>query len=135
MGATIRISRNDGRNIPTVETSEPQKPATTSMIAHSSHCERAQNLDGRPSDGASAMPAHKLRQARLELVYLGSGAGLALVATGGRSLDLGRSEAPLRARPLLAWRNCAVRRYSRPGRADVGADADVRLDRSPLAQY
>jgi drug/metabolite transporter (DMT)-like permease len=34
------------------------------------------------------------------LLYLGSGAGLALVATGGRSLGLGRSEAPLRARDL-----------------------------------
>ena len=31
------------------------------------------------------------------LLYLGSGAGLALVATGGRSLGLSRSEAPLRA--------------------------------------
>jgi drug/metabolite transporter (DMT)-like permease len=36
------------------------------------------------------------------LLYLGSGAGLALVATGGRSLGLGRSEAPLRA-PDLPW--------------------------------
>lgn len=34
------------------------------------------------------------------LLYLGSGAGLALIATGGRSLGLGRSEAPLRARDL-----------------------------------
>jgi drug/metabolite transporter (DMT)-like permease len=34
------------------------------------------------------------------LLYLGSGAGLAVVATGGRSLGLGRSEAPLRARDL-----------------------------------
>src|SRR6516225_9773633 len=34
------------------------------------------------------------------LLYLGSGAGLALVAMGGRSLGLGRSEAPLRARDL-----------------------------------
>ena len=34
------------------------------------------------------------------LLYLGSGAGLALVATGGRSLGLGWSEAPLRARDL-----------------------------------
>ena len=34
------------------------------------------------------------------LLYLGSGAGLALVSTGGRSLGLGRSEAPLRARDL-----------------------------------
>ena len=34
------------------------------------------------------------------LLYLGSGAGLALVATGGRSLGLGRSEAPLRVRDL-----------------------------------
>ena len=34
------------------------------------------------------------------LLYLGSGAGLALVATGGRSLGLRRSEAPLRARDL-----------------------------------
>jgi drug/metabolite transporter (DMT)-like permease len=34
------------------------------------------------------------------LLYLGSGAGLALVATGGRSLGLGRSEAPLRIRDL-----------------------------------
>jgi len=34
------------------------------------------------------------------LLYLGSGAGLALVATGGRSLGLGRSEAPLRAGDL-----------------------------------
>ena len=34
------------------------------------------------------------------LLYLGSGAGLALVATGGRSLGLGRSEAPLRGRDL-----------------------------------
>jgi drug/metabolite transporter (DMT)-like permease len=34
------------------------------------------------------------------LLYLGSGAGLALVATGGRSLGLGPSEAPLRARDL-----------------------------------
>src|SRR5215813_10413166 len=36
------------------------------------------------------------------LLYLGSGAGLALVVTGGRLLGLGRSEAPLRARDL-AW--------------------------------
>jgi len=36
------------------------------------------------------------------LLYLGSGAGLALVATGGRLLGLGRSEAPLRA-PDLPW--------------------------------
>src|SRR5215472_6934919 len=28
IGATIRISRNDGRKMPIVETSEPQKPAT-----------------------------------------------------------------------------------------------------------
>jgi len=34
------------------------------------------------------------------LLYLGSGAGLALVATRGRSLGLGWSEAPLRARDL-----------------------------------
>jgi drug/metabolite transporter (DMT)-like permease len=34
------------------------------------------------------------------LLYLGSGAGLALVATGGRSLGLSRSEAPLRAGDL-----------------------------------
>src|SRR5215467_5519548 len=34
------------------------------------------------------------------LLYLGSGAGLVLVATGGRSLGLGRSEAPLRVRDL-----------------------------------
>ena len=34
------------------------------------------------------------------LLYLGSGAGLALIATGGRSLGLGRSEAPLRVRDL-----------------------------------
>jgi drug/metabolite transporter (DMT)-like permease len=34
------------------------------------------------------------------LLYLGSGAGLALVATGGRSLGVVRSEAPLRARDL-----------------------------------
>jgi drug/metabolite transporter (DMT)-like permease len=34
------------------------------------------------------------------LLYLGSGAGLALVATGGRWLGLGRSEAPLRAGDL-----------------------------------
>ena len=34
------------------------------------------------------------------LLYLGSGAGLALVATGARSLGLGRSEAPLRVRDL-----------------------------------
>src|SRR5215470_15019085 len=34
------------------------------------------------------------------LLYLGSGVGLALVATGRRSLGLGRSEAPLRARDL-----------------------------------
>jgi len=34
------------------------------------------------------------------MLYLGAGAGLALVATGGRSLGLGRSEAPLRARDL-----------------------------------
>src|SRR5215467_12742248 len=34
------------------------------------------------------------------LLYLGSGAGLAVVATGGRSLGLGRSEAPLRGRDL-----------------------------------
>src|SRR5215813_650378 len=34
------------------------------------------------------------------LLYLGSGAGLALVATGGRSLGLWRSEAPLRAGDL-----------------------------------
>ena len=33
-------------------------------------------------------------------LYLGSGAGLALVATGGRWLGLGRSEAPLRAGDL-----------------------------------
>jgi hypothetical protein len=36
------------------------------------------------------------------LLYLGSGAGLALVATGVRSLGLGRSEALLRA-PDLPW--------------------------------
>jgi len=36
------------------------------------------------------------------LLYLGAGAGLALVETGGRSLGLGRSEAPLRA-PDLPW--------------------------------
>ena len=36
------------------------------------------------------------------LLYLGSGAGLAMVVTGGRLLGLGRSEAPLRARDL-AW--------------------------------
>src|SRR5215471_17366705 len=36
------------------------------------------------------------------LLYLGSGAGLALVATGGRLLGLGRSEAPLRA-PDHPW--------------------------------
>ena len=34
------------------------------------------------------------------LLYLGSGAGLALVAAGGRSLGFDRSEAPLRARGL-----------------------------------
>ena len=34
------------------------------------------------------------------LLYLGSGAGLALVATGGRLLGLGRSEAPPRAPDL-----------------------------------
>ena len=34
------------------------------------------------------------------LLYLGSGAGLALVATGGPSLGLGRSEAPLHAGDL-----------------------------------
>src|SRR5215472_4032805 len=34
------------------------------------------------------------------LLYLGSGAGLALVVTGGRLLGLGRSEAPLRVRDL-----------------------------------
>jgi drug/metabolite transporter (DMT)-like permease len=34
------------------------------------------------------------------LLYLGSGAGLALAKIGGRSLGLGRSEAPLRARDL-----------------------------------
>jgi drug/metabolite transporter (DMT)-like permease len=34
------------------------------------------------------------------LLYLGSGVGLALVATGGRSLGLERSEAPLRIRDL-----------------------------------
>jgi drug/metabolite transporter (DMT)-like permease len=34
------------------------------------------------------------------LLYLGSGAGLALVATGRRSFGLGRTEAPLRARNL-----------------------------------
>src|SRR5262244_2384922 len=34
------------------------------------------------------------------LLYLGSGVGLALVATGRRSLGLGRSEAPLRVRDL-----------------------------------
>jgi drug/metabolite transporter (DMT)-like permease len=34
------------------------------------------------------------------LLYLGSGVGLALVATGRRSLGLGRSEAPLRLRDL-----------------------------------
>jgi drug/metabolite transporter (DMT)-like permease len=34
------------------------------------------------------------------LLYLGSGTGLALVKIGGRSLDLGRSEAPLRIRDL-----------------------------------
>jgi drug/metabolite transporter (DMT)-like permease len=36
------------------------------------------------------------------LLYLGAGAGLALVETGGRSLGLERSEAPLRA-PDLPW--------------------------------
>jgi drug/metabolite transporter (DMT)-like permease len=41
------------------------------------------------------------------LLYLGSGAGLALVATGGRSLGLGRSEAPLRARDL-PWLGATV---------------------------
>jgi drug/metabolite transporter (DMT)-like permease len=34
------------------------------------------------------------------LLYLGSGVGLAVVATGGRSLGFERSEAPLRARDL-----------------------------------
>ena len=34
------------------------------------------------------------------LLYLGSGAGLSSVAIGGRLLDLGRPEAPLRARDL-----------------------------------
>jgi drug/metabolite transporter (DMT)-like permease len=34
------------------------------------------------------------------LLYLGSGAGLAVVATGGRSFGFWRSEAPLRARDL-----------------------------------
>jgi hypothetical protein len=44
------------------------------------------------------------------LLYLGSGAGLALVATGGRSLGLGRSEAPLRGRdlPWLAQLCCSA---------------------------
>ena len=41
------------------------------------------------------------------LLYLGSGASLALVATGGRSLGLGRSEAPLRA-PDLPWLGAIV---------------------------
>ena len=41
------------------------------------------------------------------LLYLGSGAGLALVSTGGRSLGLGRSEAPLRARDL-PWLSAIV---------------------------
>jgi drug/metabolite transporter (DMT)-like permease len=41
------------------------------------------------------------------LLYLGSGTGLALVATGGRSLGLGRSEAPLRAGDL-PWLSAIV---------------------------
>jgi len=41
------------------------------------------------------------------LLYLGSGAGLALVATGGRSLGLWRSEAPLRA-GNLPWLGAIV---------------------------
>ena len=41
------------------------------------------------------------------LLYLGSGAGLALVVTGGRLLSLGRSEAPLRARDL-PWLSAIV---------------------------
>src|SRR5215475_375618 len=41
------------------------------------------------------------------LLYLGSGAGLALVETGGRSLGLGRSEAPLRVRDL-GWLGAIV---------------------------
>src|SRR5215469_6389435 len=41
------------------------------------------------------------------LLYLGSGPGLALVATGGRTLGLGRSEAPLRT-PDLPWLGAVV---------------------------
>src|SRR5215471_5202898 len=41
------------------------------------------------------------------LLYLGSGAGLALVATGGRTLGLERSEAPLRT-PDLPWLGAVV---------------------------
>jgi drug/metabolite transporter (DMT)-like permease len=41
------------------------------------------------------------------LLYLGSGAGLALVVTGGRLLSVGRSEAPLRARDL-PWLSAIV---------------------------
>ena len=41
------------------------------------------------------------------LLYLGSGAGLALVVTGGGLLRVGRSEAPLRA-PDLPWLSAIV---------------------------
>jgi len=41
------------------------------------------------------------------LLYLGSGAGLALVVTGGGLLRVGRSEAPLRARDL-PWLSAIV---------------------------
>ena len=50
------------------------------------------------------------------LLYLGSGAGLALVETGGRSLGLGRSEAPLRAGdlPWLGPLRCSAAFSARP---------------------
>jgi hypothetical protein len=37
------------------------------------------------------------------LLYLSSGASLALIVTGGRSLGLRRSQAPLRAGDLPGW--------------------------------
>ena len=54
-----------------------------------------------------AAPRCHRSAAACRLLYLGSGAGLALVATGGHSLGLGRSEAPLRAGDL-SWLGALV---------------------------
>jgi drug/metabolite transporter (DMT)-like permease len=69
------------------------------------------------------------------LLYLGSGAGLALVATGGRSLGLGRSEAPLRVRDLR-WLGAIVFFGGILGPALLMSGlTHACLHRGPLAQY